>query len=176
MKVLGICGSIAKNSVNLRFLKAVQELFPSDVDFEIQTLHEIPMYSSDIELQPEKISLLSSKIKQADRIIFGTPEYNYSIPGVLKNALDWLSRDPSKPLDGKVAAIMGASPGSIGTARSQYHLRQVGVFLNIRFLNKPEVMIGSCHDKIDPQGRILDEGTKKHLSTMIQSLLSQKND
>lgn len=174
MKVLGICGSIASNSVNLRFLKAVEKLLPEGVTFEVQTLHNIPMYTPDHEKQAESVQQLCKKIAEADRIIIATPEYNYSIPGVLKNAIDWISRDPSKPFDRKTTAIMGASPGNIGTARSQYHLRQIGVFLNINFLNKPEVLIGGCNDKIDQNGNITDEKTKNHIGKMVAALLADK--
>ena len=172
MKVLGICGSLAKSSVNLRFLRSLEDLFPADTTFEVQTLHEIPMYSPDIDVLPESVRSLCNQIKQADRIVIATPEYNYSLPGVLKNALDWVSRSSEKPFDGKVTAIMGASPGNVGTARCQYHLRQVGVFLNIQFLNKPEVMIGQCHEKIDASGTITDERTAVVLRNMVDALLS----
>lgn len=171
MKVLGICGSLAQGSVNLRFLRSLETLLPSSVTFEVVTLHDIPMYSPDIATQPDSVQTLCRKIKEADRVVIATPEYNYSLPGVLKNALDWVSRSSDQPFNGKKTAIMGASPGNVGTARCQYHLRQVGVFLNIHFINRPEVMIGQCRDKIDAEGKVTDEITRDVLSQMVNALL-----
>ena len=172
MRILGICGSLAKDSVNLKYLMVVENLLREGISFEVQTLHKIPMYSPDITIQPEAVKLLCEKIAVADRIIFAVPEYNYSVPGVFKNAIDWISRDSSQPLNSKIAAIIGASPGTIGTARSQYHLRQIGVFLNIRFINKPEVMISACHDKIDQDGKITDQNTLAHIKSMVEALIA----
>jgi chromate reductase len=103
-------------------------------------------------------------------LLFATPEYNYSIPGVLKNAIDWVSRPPDQPFAGKAAAIIGASPGPTGTARAQYHLRQVGVFLDLHFLNKPEVMISSAADRFDADGRLKDEKTAEIIRKLMGNL------
>jgi len=99
-----------------------------------------------------------------------TPEYNFSVPGVLKNAIDWASRPPSPPLDSKPAAIMGASPGRLGTARAQYHLRQMGVFLNLHFVNRPEVMIAGAAKAFDESGRLTDEGARKLTADLLANL------
>ena len=113
---------------------------------------------------------LSILIRDADAILFVTPEYNYSVPGVLKNAIDWASRPPEQPFAGKPAAIMGASPGVIGTARAQYHLRQIAVFLDLKVLNKPEVMIGGAADRFDSAGNLTHEPTREFIGKTLAAL------
>lgn len=173
MKVIGICGSLRAKSINLALLKQMQALLPPGDELMIATLHDIPMYNADIETTagfPAPVNDLAKSIRDADAVVFSTPEYNYSLPGVLKNALDWLSRLPNQPFAGKTAAIVGASPGKIGTARAQYHLRQVGVFLDLHFLNKPEVMIGEAHLAFDEAGKLTNDGTREHLRKMLLAL------
>lgn len=171
MNILAICGSLAETSVNLRFLNALAEHVKGQHHIDIVTLHGIPMYDPNGADRPASVEELCRKITASDRVIIATPEYNYSIPGVLKNSLDWVSRHEDLPFARKKTAIMGASPGKIGTARAQYHLRQVGVFLDIDFLNKPEVMIGECHSKIDESGRITDPATEQILLKMVEKLV-----
>lgn len=170
-KVVAIVGSLRKLSIHRQLLEHYRELAAGEFQIEEGEISEIPLYNQDIETEPGAVTRLAEQIHGADGVIFFTPEYNYSIPGVLKNALDWLSRSELKPFHEKRAAIIGASPGNIGTARMQYHLRQVGVFLNIQFLNKPEVMIGKAFDKVK-DGRVTDEGTveflKKHSHTFSE--------
>ena len=120
---------------------------------------------------PPAVEELRECIKAADAILFVTPEYNYSVPGVLKNAIDWASRPPDQPFNGKPAAIMGASPSMLGTGRAQYHLRQICVFLNIFPVNQPEVLIAAANKKFDENGRLTDEATRKFISQLIQSLV-----
>lgn len=172
MKVLAIVGSLRKKSINRHAAAAFAEVLPAGSSLEFADLAEIPLYNQDVQEQgfPPAVTRLAELIKQADAVLFATPEYNYSVPGVLKNALDWVSRLPDQPLAQKPAAIIGASPGAVGTARAQYHLRQIGVFLDIRFLNKPEAMIGGAYQKFDEQGKLTDEGTRKHLATMAAAL------
>ena len=110
---------------------------------------------------------LRARIKAADALLIVTPEYNYSVPGVLKNAIDWASRPPEQPFDGKPIAIMGASPGALGTARAQYHLRQMFVFLNGMVLNRPEVMIGNAAQRFDAEGRLTDEKTREFVRALL---------
>ena len=110
---------------------------------------------------PAVITEHAAHLAESDAILFITPEYNYSVPGHLKNAIDWLSRDERQPFSGKKAAIIGGSPGNIGSARMQYDLRKIGVFLDLQFLNKPEVMISSMYNKFDDQLNLIDEGTLK---------------
>ena len=111
------------------------------------------------------------RIAAADALLIAAPEYNYSMPGVLKNAIDWASRPPdASPLNGKPVALMGASVGLLGTARSQYHLRQVCVFTNMLPLNRPEVFVGRAHEKFDAQGRLIDENTRKHVKGLLEAV------
>ncbi|MFT5539578.1 MAG: chromate reductase [Alphaproteobacteria bacterium] len=136
------------------------------------TISDIPLYNEDTQTVgfPDAVTRLGQQITQADAILFVTPEYNYSIPGVLKNAIDWISRRPSQPFAGKAAGIMGVSPGNLGTARAQYHLRQIGVFLDLHFLNKPEVMIGQSMTKFGADGRLTDDDTKALIAALVVAL------
>lgn len=173
LKVLGLAGSLRAGSYNRAVLKAAQKLAPAEMDIEIfERLGDIPLFNEDKENNPpEAVSELKNKIKAADAILFVTPEYNYSIPGVLKNAIDWASRPYGQnALDGKPAAIMGASISLTGTARAQYHLRQVVVFSNMPVLNRPEVMIGLAQEKIDAQGNIVDEKTTEKIKELLVAL------
>ena len=171
--ILGIPGSLRRQSYNLSALRAAQQLAPEGVSLKIFDLNDIPGFNEDHEKNlPPKIVELKKQIRDSDAIIFATPEYNYSIPGVLKNAIDWVSRPYGESAwTGKPAAIMGASVGSIATARAQYHLRQICVNLNLLLLNQPEVMIGQAAQKFDAEGNLTDESTKKHISKLIVSLV-----
>jgi len=120
------------------------------------------------------IALMHDQVRAADAVLIVTPEYNFSIPGVLKNTLDWLSRPPEPPFDGKTVAIMGASPGPVGTARVQYHMRQVMVFMNAFVVNKPEVFISNCAGKFNEQGELTDETTAKFIGELLVSLQKLK--
>jgi len=173
IKILGIAGSLRKGSYNQAALRAALELVPEGAEIDIFDIDGFPGFNQDLDQSPpEKVIEFKQKIREADAILISSPEYNYSIPGVLKNAIDWASRPyGDSAWDGKPAAIMGASPGAVGTARMQYHLRQVMVFLNMFPLNKPEVMIGHCTDKFDANGTLIDENTKEFLRKMLQALV-----
>ena len=147
--ILGFAGSLRKGSFNKSILRAAAELIPSGVVIEIFDLEGIPPFNQDLDQQaPEKVKEFKARIRAADALLIATPEYNYSIPGVLKNAIDWGSRPHGdNSFEDKPVAIMGASPGMLGTARAQYHLRQSCVFLNMHPLNKPEVMVPFAHEK-----------------------------
>ena len=119
---------------------------------------------------PAAVTALAEAIRSADAVLIATPEYNYSIPGVLKNAIDWISRLEDQPFDGKPVALLGASMGRLGTARAQYHLRQVFVFLNAHLLNRPEVMIATAHERIDDAGALEDEDTGRRLTGLLEAL------
>ena len=172
MKILGIAGSLRKKSFNRMLLRTAQELAPDGVDVEIFDLEGIPPFNQDLENQPhEKVKELKAKARAADGLLFVTPEYNYSIPGVLKNAIDAASRPyGDNPFDGKPAAIMGASIGMIATARAQYHLRQTMVFLNMFPLNRPEFMLPFAEKKFDETGKLTDEATKEKIRELLQTL------
>lgn len=172
IRILGIAGSLRKESFNRGALRAAQELAPEGVEIEIFDLDGIPGFNQDQEREPPAIvAEFKTKIREADAILFSTPEYNYSIPGVLKNAIDWASRPyGDSAWDGKPAAIMGASGGNIATARAQYDLRKSMVFLNMFPINKPEVMIGGAGDKFDAEGNLTDENTREFIRQMLASL------
>lgn len=173
MTILGIAGSLRSGSINRAALRAAQNLLPEGVRLEVFELDGIPPFNQDEESRPPaKVAEFKARIRAADAILFVTPEYNYSIPGVLKNAIDWASRPyGDSAWEGKPAAIMGASPGATGTARAQYHLRQVFVFLNIHALNRPEVMISNAPQRFDEHGVLTDEPTKEHIRKLLQALV-----
>lgn len=172
LTILGISGSLRRASYNRGTLRAAQQLAPQGTQIEIFELDEIPLYNQDLEPHtPADVSLLKSRVRAADAILFVTPEYNYSVPGVLKNAIDWASRPyGDSAWEGKPVAVMGASAGTTGTARAQYHLRQTFVFLNMHPLNKPEVLIGNARQRFDDQGNQTDENTKEHIRKLLEGL------
>jgi chromate reductase len=174
LKILGFAGSLRKGSYNKALLRASLELLPAGVELEIFDLEGIPPFNQDSEDQPvEKVRDFKAKIRAADAILIATPEYNYSIPGVLKNAIDCASRPyGDNAFEHKPVAIMGAAPGMIGSARAQYHLRQCFVFLSCFALNHPEVMVPHAHEKIDEEGRVTDEKTRELIRQLIEGLVA----
>ncbi len=174
LTILGIAGSLRKASYNRGALRAAQQLAPADVRLETFELNGIPVFNQEEESPaPDKVVQFKARIRAADAILFATPEYNYSIPGVLKNAIDWASRPyDDSAWDGKPVALMGASPGMLGTARAQYHLRQVLVTLNMHPLNEPEVMIANASKRFDDQGNLTDENTREYIRKLVQSLVT----
>lgn len=173
VRILGIAGSLRRQSYNRGALRAATELTPEDVTIEIFEIDGIPGFNQDEEQNPPtKVVELKQRLREADAVLFVTPEYNYSVPGVLKNAIDWASRPyGDSAWSGKPAAIMGASIGSIATARAQYHLRQMMVFLNMFPVNQPEVMIGNAGEKFDENGNLKDETTKDFIRQLLQNLV-----
>ena len=173
VKILGIAGSLRRESYNRSALKAALDLTPADARLEPFELDGIPIFNQDHEQDPPPAVVeFKRRIRDADAILFVTPEYNYSIPGVLKNAIDWASRPyGDSAWNGKPAAIMGASIGGIATARAQYHLRQIMVFLNMFPLNQPEVMIGNAAERFDADGNLTDEATKDYIRKLLQNLV-----
>ncbi len=169
-EVVGIAGSLRRASLNRALLRAAVEQAPSQLRITLHEIGELPLFNSDLESGPLPPSLTSLReaVAQADGLLIATPEYNHGVPGVLKNAIDWLSRPPrASALDGKVAAIMGASPGMTGTARSQTQLRQAFVFTNTYALLQPEVLVGRAHEKFDTDGRLTDEKTREFLALFL---------
>lgn len=173
VRILGIAGSLRRDSYNRSALRAAAKLAPEGATMQIFELDGIPGFNQDDEQNPPpKVVDLKRELREADAILFVTPEYNYSVPGVLKNAIDWASRPyGDSAWNGKPAAIMGASIGTIGTARAQYHLRQMMVFLNMFPINQPEVMIGSAAERFDEQGNLTDEPTKEYIRKLLQNLV-----
>lgn len=173
LEILGIVGSLRKDSFNRRALKAAQELMPLGVSLALIELQEIPLYNQDTEMSPPAAVLeFKRRILAADGILFATPEYNYSVPGVLKNAIDWASRPYGQSAwVGKPAAIMGASPGNMGSARAQYHLRQILVALDMPMVNQPEVMMSNAAKLFDAQGKLQDEPTGARIQKLLDALI-----
>lgn len=178
VKILGVAGSLREGSYNRATLRAARELLPANVQLEsFERLGEIPPFNEDEEgTLPDAVAQLKQQIREADAILFVTPEYNYSIPGVLKNAIDWASRPYGENAwDGKPVAIMGASISALGTARAQYHLRQAFVFLNMHPVNGPEVMIPSAYERFDDQGNLTDNTSRDLIRQQLESLVEWTN-
>jgi chromate reductase, NAD(P)H dehydrogenase (quinone) len=173
IKILGIAGSLRKESYNRSALRTAVKLVPQGAQLETFQLDNIPPFNSDLESDlPYSVSSFKAAIKAADAILIVTPEYNYSVPGVLKNAIDWASRPyGDNAWDGKTVGVMGASTGIFGTARAQYHLRQMFVFLNMFPVNKPEVMIAHADDKFDDEGNLRDQLTTQKIRELLEALV-----
>jgi chromate reductase len=172
VRVLGICGSLRKSSYNRAALRAASELLPDGMSLILAEIADIPLYNEDVRQAgfPPPVQRLREAIAAADALLFATPEYNYSVSGVLKNAIDWASRPPDQPFNGKPVAVMGASAGLWGTSRAQYHLRQSCVFLNMLPINKPEVLIAQAQNKFDAEGRLTDQTTRDLIAQLLVAL------
>jgi chromate reductase len=174
LHILGIAGSLRRASYNRAALRAAAALLPPDAALETFELDGIPLFNEDDEKSPPaRVLELKRRVRAADALLFVTPEYNYSVPGVLKNAIDWASRPyGDSAWTGKPAAIMGASVGNLGTARAQYHLRQIFVFLNVLVLQQPEVLIANASTRFDKDGTLSDEPTREHVRKLLASLVA----
>jgi chromate reductase len=174
VNILGFAGSLRKGSYNRSLLRAALALVPKDARLEIFDLEGIPLFNQDFENQPsEKVKEFKAKIRAADAILIATPEYNYSIPGVLKNAIDCASRPyGDNAFEHKPVAIMGASVGIGGSARAQYHLRQCFVFLTCFALNQPEVIVPFAQEKIDKDGKVTDQKIREKIGELLESLVA----
>ncbi|WP_288131626.1 NAD(P)H-dependent oxidoreductase [Microbulbifer sp.] len=176
LKVLGISGSLRKDSFNTAALHTAAEIAADlteiRVNFTFADLSQIPLYDQDLrdKLIPDAVAALSQQILDADAILFATPEYNYSVSGVLKNAIDWLSRLDPQPFADKPVAVMSASMSAFGGARAQYDLRRILIYLDVHFVNKPEVMIAFAHKKFDDDGKLADTDTRKFIGDLITAL------
>ena len=169
--VVGFAGSLRRGSYNRALLRTATELAPSTLHIVIHDLDNIPLYNGDVEAAgvPPSVVQLRDAIRRADALLIATPEYNHGVPGVLKNTIDWLSRPPrNSPLNGKVAALMGASPGIMGTARGQSQLRQSFVFTDTYALLQPEILVGYAHEKFDSEGRLVHQATRDFLTVFLR--------
>src|SRR3972149_9907613 len=173
LKILGFVGSLRQGSYNRALMHAAQELLPENVELEVFEIAEIPPFNQDFELQPPHVVReFKAKIRNADALLIASPEYNYSVPGVLKNAIDWASRPfAENPFDDKPVAIISASVGKLGGARMQYHLRQTFVYLNMYPLNPPEFMLSKAKDHFDNQGKLVDEEARQRLKQLLEALV-----
>jgi chromate reductase len=171
MNILAICGSLRKKSTNMGLLRYAQANAPEGSKITIADLSAVPFYNADISEKPAAVVTLLEQIGAADALIFGCPEYNYSIAPALKNALDWASREPDNALlSGKAVALMGAG-GGMGTSRAQYHLRQVCVYINVHPLNKPEVFVNAFAGTFDADGNLTDEKIQGNVKAQLVALV-----
>jgi chromate reductase len=172
INVLGIAGSLRKASYNKLLLQSMTELKPEDMEIEIFDIKDIPLYNQDVESAgaPEAVTILKEKISMADGLLIVTPEYNYSLPGVLKNVIDWVSRPPaSSPFNMKPLAITGATGGLSGTVRAQMNLRQVAGFTNMMDMKRPELLIRQVREKFDANGKLIDEPAKEYIKKFLEA-------
>jgi chromate reductase len=170
LHVVGIPGSLRRASLNRALLCSARELAPPTLRIHVEELHDIPMFNADLEESepPDSVARLRSAVGAADGLLLVTPEYNHGVPGVMKNAIDWLSQPLHRSvLEDKPTAIMGASTGAAGTARGQSQLRQAFVLTNTPTMLRPEVLVGRAHEKFDATGRLIDAGTRQFLADFL---------
>ncbi|WP_409367064.1 NADPH-dependent FMN reductase [Lysinibacillus sp. 38-6] len=173
MKVVAIVGSIRKESYNMALAKFIQKRYAEKFELEVISLRDLPMYDQDIENEaPQTVLDFKAKVKAADAVLWLTPEYNGTVPGVMVNAIDWLSR-VDKVMIGKPSFMMGASMGNLGTVKAQLHLRDIlfSPGINSPLLHGNDVYIGAVHTKFDAEGNLTDEGTVKFLDTVVENFL-----
>ena len=171
LRVIGIAGSLRRASYNRALLCAAQQLAPPSLRIDIEELDDIPMFNADLDGvgPPEGVARLRQAVQAADGLLLVTPEYNHGVPGVMKNAFDWLSQPLRESvLDGKPTALMGASTGLAGTARGQMQLRQAFVLTNTPAMLRPEVLVGRAQEKFDGTGRLTDEGTRRFVAGFLE--------
>ncbi len=173
IKIVGIAGSLRKGSYNRGLLQAAVEGAPQHCQVEIVEIGDIPLYNQDLEASlPGSVARLKRQVREAHGVLIATAEYNYSFSGVLKNILDWGSRPyGDNSWEGKPVAIMGASPAIQGTSRAQYHLRQIFVTLNMRPLNRPELMVGQAPQCFDEAGRLIDPKIRERVVKLLEALV-----
>lgn len=171
LRVVGIAGSLRRASYNRALLCAAQQLAPPSLRIEVEELDDVPMFNADLDDTdpPEAVARLRLSVHAADALLLVTPEYNHGVPGVMKNAIDWLSQPLRQSvLDGKPTGLMGASTGFAGTARGQSQLRQAFVLTNTPAMLRPEVLVGRAHEKFDGTGRLTDEGTRQFVASFLE--------
>jgi chromate reductase len=172
IKVLAFAGSLRKSSYNKALIRAAVEVAPENVVIEVFDLEGIPLFNQEFEANPpQRVKDFKDKIRAADALLIATPEYNYSIPGVLKNAIDCASRPKADtPFEGKPVAIMSAATGRFGGARAQYHLRQAFIFLNMQPINRPEVMLSDAQHNVDAEGKVTNDQTRQLIRQLLEAL------
>jgi chromate reductase, NAD(P)H dehydrogenase (quinone) len=172
IKTAAFCGSLRKASFNRMLLKQAIKLAPGDMTIEEIEIGNLGLYNNDLHQAgfPAAAQQAIDRVAASDAVLFVTPEYNYSIPAPLKNAIDWISRAPNQPFAGKPAAVMGASMGLMGSVRAQMHLRHSMVFLNMLPVNRPEVMVGQAQNKFDAAGNLTDEAAKGLIRDLLAAL------
>jgi chromate reductase len=171
VRMLAIAGSLRSASFNRGLVRAAVDVAPSEVNLEPFDIASIPLYDGDLEAQgdPPGVAELKARVQASDAVLVATPEYNYSIPGVLKNALDWASRPPQRALHHKPIALIGASPGGFGTVRSQLALRQMFVFTESYVMPKPELWVSRARERFDDDGNLTDDDVRKDLASLLEA-------
>lgn len=166
LNILGICGSLRAGSYNHQALHAAGQRMPAGMSLQLADLSGVPLYNKDVEDAglPAAVQQLRDQVMAADALLIASPEYNFSVSGVLKNSIDWLSRCSPQPFKDKPVAILSATQGPVGGARNQYELRKILGCLEALVLHKPEIFINFCHTKFDAQGKLTDDNTAKFLS------------
>jgi chromate reductase len=172
IKLLGISGSLRAQSFNSGALSVVGSVLPEGMEFNVASLTDLPFYNADVEQRgfPAEVASFRRKVAVADALIFAVPEYNFSVPGVLKNALEWLSRPPDSPTNGKPCAVFGASVSPLGTARGQFHFRHICVSLNMIPVNTPHVDITNAKMKFDAEGLLIDQASVDLIRQLVGEL------
>jgi chromate reductase, NAD(P)H dehydrogenase (quinone) len=172
IKLLGISGSLRAQSYNSGALSVVGSVLPENMEFDVASLSDLPFYNADVEQRgfPAAVEDFRRSVGAADALIFAVPEYNFSVPGVLKNALEWLSRPPNPPTNDKPCAVFGASVSPLGTARGQFHFRHICVSLNMIAVNAPHVDITNAKTKFDAQGRLTDQASIDLMRQLVGEL------
>jgi chromate reductase len=169
--VLVICGSLRKASFNAIVAKSLPALAPAGLNLITSPpIGDIALYKADVQEKgfPASVTALGDAVRKADGVIIVTPEYNYSIPGVLKNAIDWVSRLPDQPFAHKPVALQSASQGQHGGARAQYHLRQTLVFLEAHVFNRPEIFVATAQNKVNDKGELTDQTTRDFIKQQLE--------
>jgi len=171
IRIAAISGSLRKASINTAVLRTVAEIAPDGVEIDIVSIADVPLYNGDVQDAgfPAGVTSLQQALLAADGVLIASPEYNHSVPGVLKNTIDWLSRTRPQPFEGKPVAIVGASPGRLGTVRMQEHLRQMLAYLEPKMFYKPELMIGGAHRMVEG-GVLTDAPTRERLGRLLDAL------
>ena len=172
IKLLGISGSLRAQSFNSGALSVVGSVLPEGMEFNVASLTDLPFYNADVEQRgfPAEVASFRRKVAVADALIFAVPGYNFSVPGVLKNALEWLSRPPDSPTNGKPCAVFGASVSPLGTARGQFHFRHICVSLNMIPVNTPHVDITNAKMKFDAEGLLIDQASVDLIRQLVGEL------